>query len=703
MGIGHGMIGTSLAAALALLAPAPETLLPQEVPYHASAPSGSAASQPRTLNDQDTALFRQGLAAARARDVAGARAAMAQIGDPAARKLVEWALLDTSAEQMSWSDLSDVQTRFAGWPRAGSRQEAAEQALERSYVGPDAVLAFFERVPPSTAQGAYALADALDQRGRSDEARRLVRDWWRTRSFEADVQARFLSRWGSTLTQDDHAARLNLLLLGPHGPATRAMVQMVSPERQAVANAVMTLRTAYSPDAVVAGLTPAQAREPAVALERVRILRSQSRQAEGFALLSALPPAPSSTDAQNTLWSERRNYFLDALQARNWQAAYDAMAGHGFPAGERKVDAEFFAGWVALVKLNDPARAARHFETLRQSSSTPITQGRALYWLGRAAEAQGNTPQAVEFYRAGSRHIQTFYGQLAAEKAGLTRIVLPADPEPSAADRAAFDRNEVVRALRILGETGETSLFRVFAYQLDDDLPGPEQLALLMDASRAYGEGFTAMMVGRAASQRGYLMPERQYPVRIPPSVPGAAPLEFTLAITRQESSFDPRARSHANARGLMQFVPATGRAVARQLGLPYSDERLYDPDFNMSLGSYHLADLTRDFGGSMLLTTVGYNAGPARPPQWVARCGDPRGGSVDPIDFIECAPFTETRNYMMRVMENMQVYKARLNGGSAPLTLSQDLRRGAPAGPRPYAAYSGEDALRTPEPEPSE
>ena len=231
----------------------------------------------------------------------------------------------------------------------------------------------------------------------------------------------------------------------------------------------------------------------------------------------------------------------------------------------------------------------------------------------------------------------------------------------------------------------------------------PEQLALLMDASRAYGEGFTAMMVGRAASQRGYLMPERQYPVRIPPSVPGAAPLEFTLAITRQESSFDPRARSHANARGMMQFVPATGRAVARQLGLPYSDERLYDPDFNMSLGSYHLADLTSDFGGSMLLTTVGYNAGPARPPQWVARCGDPRGGSVDPIDFIECAPFTETRNYMMRVMENMQVYKARLNGGSAPLTLSQDLRRGAPAGPRPYAAYSGEDALRTPEPEPSE
>ena len=696
------MIGISLAAAIAVLAPAPETLIPQETPYSAVA-SGPVNNQARLLNDQDTALFRQGLAAARARDVSGARAAAAQISDPVAGKLVEWALLDTSAEQLPYSDLAAASTRFAGWPRGESRRIAVERALERSYAGADAATALFADSPPITIEGAMALAEALAQRGRADEARRLIGDWWRTRSFEHETQSRVLARWRSGLTQADHEARLNMLLLGPHGPATRAMVEMVSPERRAVAEAAMTLRTAYSPDAVVAGLSPSQAMDPAVVFERVRILRSQNRQSEGFALLAALPPAPSHTEGQNTLWSERRNYFLDALERRNGQAAYDSMAGHGFPGGERMVDAEFFAGWAALVKLNDPARAARHFEALRQMSSTPITQGRALYWLGRAAEAQGNTPAAVQYYRDGARHIQTFYGQLAAEKAGITTLTLPAEPVPTGSDIAAFEGHEVVRAMRILGETGETSLFRVFAYQLDDDLPGPEGLALLMDLSRNYGEGFTAMMVGRAASQRGFLLPERQYPIRIPPAVPGAAPLEFTQAITRQESSFDPRARSHANARGMMQFLPGTGRAVARQLGLPYSDERLYDGDYNMTLGSFHLGDLTRRFGGSMLLTTIGYNAGPARPPQWIARCGDPRGGGVDPIDFIECAPFTETRNYMMRVMENMQVYKARLNGGSAPLTLSADLRRGAPAGPTPYADYAGEEAVRTPEGEPSE
>ena len=683
------MLATSLAAVLAVLAPIPQTayLNSQPRPY-VTGQAGQGTYQARILSDADTAAFRQGLAAARARDVVGTQGAISRIGDPTARKLVEWALVDTAAAQLSWTELSgDVQSMRA-WPRAEARIAAGEQALERAGLGADAALAFFASTRPTTVQGAMALADALDQRGRSDEARLLIQEWWQTQSFDEATQSRILSRWGNTLTQRDHDARLNMLLSGPHGPATRAMLNLVSPERRATASAAMTLRSAYSADSVVANLSPSQAMDPAVALERVRILRAANRQTEGFALLSALPAAPLHSDGQAALWTERRNYFLDALERREWRAAYNSMAGHGFPSGERKVDAEFFAGWVALTKLGDPARAAGHFEVLRQSSSTPITQGRALYWLGRAAEAQGDQSRAQNYYREGARHIQTFYGQLAAEKAGITTLTLPAEPRPTGADVASFEANEVVRAARILGETGEMSLYRVFAYHLDDTLPGINDLALLMDMTRGYGDGFGAMMVGRAASQRGYLLPERQYPIRIPPEVAGAAPLAFTLAITRQESSFDPRARSGADARGMMQFLPSTASGVARRLGMPYSAERLWDPDYNMTLGSYHLGELMTQFRGSMLLTTVGYNAGPARSPQWVARCGDPRGGvaggGIDPVDFIECAPFTETRNYMMRVMENMAVYKARLNGGSAPLTTSSDIARGA-GGPQAY------------------
>ena len=681
------MLATSLAAVLAVLAPIPQTAYLNSQP--GSYVSGPSGYQQRVLGEADTALFRQGLAAARARDVIGARNAASSIGDPTARKLVEWALIDTSAAQLSFTELSQDVQSLRAWPRADARIAAGEQALDRAGMGADAALAFFASSRPTTVQGAIALADALDQRGRSGEAQLLIQEWWQTRSFDEATQTRILGRWGSSLTQRDHEARLNMLLLGPHGPATRSMLNLVSPERRAIASAAMTLRSAYRADSVVANLSPVQAMDPVVVFERVRILRAANRQSEGFELLSALPPAPLHTDGQDTLWSERRNYFLDALERREWRAAYHSMAGHGFPSGERKVDAEFFAGWVALTKLNDPTTAAGHFETLRQSSSTPITQGRALYWLGRAAEARGDQAGAMAFYQGGARHIQTFYGQLAAEKAGIRTLTLPAEPVPTPNDVATFEANEVVRAARILGETGETSLYRVFAYHLDDTVPGIMDLALLMDMTRGYGDGFGAMMVGRAASQRGFLLPERQYPVRVPPVVPGAAPVEFSLAITRQESSFDPRARSSADARGMMQFLPATAAGVARRLGMPYSAERLWDPDYNMTLGSYHLGELTSQFSGSMLLTTVGYNAGPGRVPQWTARCGDPRGGvaggGIDPVDFIECTPFTETRNYMMRVMENMAVYKARLNGGSAPLTTSSDIARGY-NGPQPYA-----------------
>lgn len=681
MGFAQGMTITTLAAAIALLAPMPDPAL-----FLGAAPTAvQVGYQPRALSDADATAFREGLAAARARDIPATRAAMERIGDATARRLVLWALIDTSGAQLTLADLAPAKRDLAAWPRAGSRHSDAEAALDRAMADPATVLAFFDGGAPETAAGAVALAGALEASGRVADAQALVRDWWRTRAFDVDTQNRILARWSGWLTQADHDARLNQLLLGPHGPATRAMAGLASPERRAVAEAVFALRTAYQPDAIVAGLSPAQAGDPAVVLERVRLLRSAGREAEGFALLAALPPAPTHDAGQDTLWSERRNYFIDALEQRNWQGAYHAMAGHGFPGGERKVDAEFFAGWVALTKLNDPARAEGHFETLRQSSQTPITQGRANYWLGRVAEARGDAATAQARYAEGARHIQSFYGQLSAEKVGVTTLTLPPEVEITDADRARFETLELVRALRILGEAGEMSLFRVFTYQLDDQLTEAADFAQLIDVSRAYGDQFASMMAGRAASQRGIILPDRQYPIRIPEQRPGSATLPFTLAITRQESSFDPAVVSSAGARGMMQFLPSTAQGVARRLGMPYAPDRLFDPDYNMTLGSYHLGELMSRFGGSMLLTAVGYNAGPGRPPQWVARCGDPRGGQVDPVDFIECTPFTETRNYMMRVMENHSIYKARLNGGSAPLTLSADIAAGAPDGPRPY------------------
>ena len=138
------MIATSLAAALAILAPAPQDVLPSGGPVAYSSQAPGATYQGRVLNDQDTALFRQGLASARARDVAGTRSTLQQIGDPTARKLVEWALIDTSAQQLSYVELVRAKRDMAAWPRGESRQAAGERALDLAGAGADETLAFFD-------------------------------------------------------------------------------------------------------------------------------------------------------------------------------------------------------------------------------------------------------------------------------------------------------------------------------------------------------------------------------------------------------------------------------------------------------------------------------------------------------------------------------------------------------------------------------
>jgi soluble lytic murein transglycosylase len=210
-------------------------------------------------------------------------------------------------------------------------------------------------------------------------------------------------------------------------------------------------------------------------------------------------------------------------------------------------------------------------------------------------------------------------------------------------------------------------------------------MAMLIDMANDTGEGDLSMRLARLASQKGFTLPERGFPVR---SAPDSSPVEqsLVLGIIRQESGFDAHIRSGAGARGMMQLMPSTAKQLAKQTGVHFKESMLDDADYNMRLGSHFLGHLVNEFDGSYIMAAAAYNAGPGRPAQWITQCGDPRSASVDAVDYIECIPIGETRNYVMRVLENVQVYRARLNGGKAPLTLPADLKRGGYGQPRPYA-----------------
>ncbi len=694
---GYGMrraLGLTCAlSALAFAAaadPIPYTSLPDAHPTPPSEIS-SAATPPY---GSESAKLHDAIEAAKSGDTDHARAAQATLADPLARRIVTWAMVDNAASRLGYFDLDAARRDLWGWPRAQRRQQATEKALETSGVSPQAVIDLFDGKEPETAEGAMALASAYQSLGRQAEASALIKHFWRDKVFEADTQARMLGRWGSTLTADDNARRLDILLYGQQGPAARAMLDLVSTDLKLEGEARIALRNDRNDaPAYVARVPDTVQGDAGLAFERARYYRHRNLDTVAVQYLRSLPTdLPPEVCAQ--IWAERRALMVAALRSGDTMGAYRAASEHGLAPGVDYAEAEFFAGWIALTKLHDAASAEQHFARLQAAGSSPITLSRALYWRGRAAEARGDSGAAASFYGQGAQYITAFYGQLAAEKAGQSSIHLNADPQPTAADRERFEGRDLVRAARLLADAGERDTMRVFVLAADDTLPSAEEYALLVDLARQYGEQDLSMRVARAGAQRGFILADRAYPVRLPPTGGGLPEPAFSLAIIRQESNFDPGQRSGPGARGMMQLMPGTAQATARKLGVGYSAARLNDPDYNMQLGTATLAGMLADQGGSYVLTAAAYNAGPGRAAQWVASCGDPRGSSTDAPDFIECISIPETRNYVMRILETTQVYRARLAGGSAPLTLSADLKRGqwtpggaTGPGPQPYTA----------------
>jgi soluble lytic murein transglycosylase len=627
-----------------------------------------------TANDIE--WVRTGMAAARAGNLDQVRTAEAAVIQPVARKILEWTAADLMGNRLTFTEMDQARRDLQGWPRRANRQAWAERDIEASGLSPQQVVDWFRAGDPATAEGAMALASAYQQLGRPGDAQALIKHYWRDRAFEADAQRLMLVRFGAMLTVDDHIKRADTLLYGQQGPAARDMLALLPADQQAVDAARMALRSNASNAADLFAAVPLEhLHDPGLAVEHARYLYERDMGLQALPLLADFPKNLPE-DAASRFWLLRRQLVNVAVQSGDYVSAYRAVDGHGLPPGADAADAEFLGGWIALTKLHDPVRAEQYFARLSVIGASPITISRALYWRGRAEDAMGDPIAAQSYYGQGAKYYTTFYGQLAAAKAGITELVLDKDPVATPLDRARFDAAELVQASRILALANDHTLYRSMLIAAADSLPTAGDEALLVDFAQANGDQDLVMRIVRLAAQRGLILPERGYPLREPPDTsPVEAP--YVLGIIRQESGFDARIRSGAGARGMMQLMPATARKLASRSGMRFNETMLDDPDYNMRLGSGFLGDLVSEFDGSYVMATAAYNAGPGRPPQWVAACGDPRAASTDPVDYIECIPIGETRNYVMRVLENVQVYRARLNGGHAPLKLVTDLKRG--------------------------
>jgi soluble lytic murein transglycosylase len=422
--------------------------------------------------------------------------------------------------------------------------------------------------------------------------------------------------------------------------------------------------------------------EPGLLYDRARYLRRNDKPEQALTLISRISPIAASPTVRETLFQEMRLYIPRALRMGQYQNAYNISANHGLSKGEGFADGEWLAGWIALKFLKDPNKAAGHFAHLDDNVSTPVSRSRALYWRAQAAKALNLPEQANSALAQAAQYPFTYYGQLAAQQVNPDAVLSLGDPPPLTPDvRAEFSSRELVRALLLVAQINDRQSFELISFYLDDQLQTPADHEMLADLARMNFYTRTAVRSAKSGIRRGIVAQEAAYPLLdLPPAARGSDRPEpaLTLAIARQESEFDPGAVSPVGARGLMQIMPATARSTAKRYGLPYTPASLTsDPNYNLTLGSAYLGQMIDSFGGSYVLAIASYNAGPGRANEWIGQWGDPRSPSVDVVDWVELIPISETRNYVQRVIENLQVYRYRLNGAPTPIRIMQDLKRG--------------------------
>lgn len=633
---------------------------------------GLGAAQAAPLRPDQVASIRAALAAAEKSDWAQAQQRAAQSGVPLAVKLIDWMEMRRMGARQSFDQIAAFVAANPNWPSQDALKRRAEEAMDGATPDPVA-RAWFQAREPRTPDGAAHYALVLLAAGEKAEAEKVARQAWVNFNFPPGTEQDFYNRFSTLLRTEDNAARLDRLVWDGQDQAARAMFPYVEPDQRAAADLRLRMRRGdKSAEPAVANLPPALQNSPGILFERTRLARQANNDDMARALLFA---APANAPRPDVWWNERSILARRSLTQGNVTDAYKIAANHGLSEGAAYAEAEWLAGWIALRYLNDPEAAKRHFDAMGARVATKVSRARAAYWSGRASEAAGRPDEAANAYHAASRHSVTFYGQLSAARVGQAEPNL-IEPVATPQERQAFDRNELVQVVRLLQQVGRPDMADHFIDRLDDTANTAAEQGLAVALAHEVVRPDMAVRLSRRAKRDDAVFLTYGYPTA---AMPGGDGPEQALvnAMIRQESAFNPQAVSSAGARGLLQLMPATAKHVSQKLKIGYAPQKLTsDTDYNLKLGRAYMGQQVDDFAGSYILAVAAYNAGPGRVRQWLRIYGDPRDPEVDAVDWIESIPFTETRDYVQRVLEGVQVYRWRLGQARTVVSLEKDLSR---------------------------
>ncbi len=634
-----------------------------------SSPAADPALPPPAVS-QSVILYRKG-------DVAGLSALAASATDPVERSALEWASLRADPHP-SFASLSAFSNAHPNWPSRGWIRERQEADLAAHPPAPADVAAFFASDPPQSSAGKIAAARAAQALGRAEEASQIIRALWREGPFDPLAEGVILREFGASLTKADHIDRADRLLYTGYLSAGARAAALAGPDISALAQARIAAARAPMSPGLIKAVPPALRNDPGLLFSRIQYARRAGRVYEAAVLLSLAPQDRAALVNRDRWWSERKMIARTLLDLDEPQLAFEVCDQTVKPdTSEAQVDAAFHAGWIALRYLDDAPSAAKRFAIAAEAAENPLSVARAAYWQGRAAEAMGDSEGAKTFYARAASVPIAYYGQLAAQRVGETRLAFRAPAAPAEGDR----RDGAVRVAQALYADGLDDLAAGLAFDAARQWRNESQLAAMAAVVNQRDDTGTQVQFAKIAVMQGHPLEKMAFPaVGMPAFVPlpGSADLPTVYAVARQESEFIWHANSGAGAKGLMQMLPSTAAVTARRAGVDFDYARLIvDPAFNTQLGAALLGQLIDDQRGSRELAFAAYNAGPGRVAQWIAAHGDPRDGAVDLIDWIERIPFDETRDYVERVSENLGVYRQRFADDKlAPPTVSARVAR---------------------------
>lgn len=642
----------------------------------ANTPAGFEAP---VVDKATAAAVKEALGHLSAKRYDAALAIQKRLSDPAARKLIEFAYVRDYSYAAPYSRIAAFLAENPDWPDIGLIRKRFEVALLAQKAKPEAVLAAFAETPPTSSAGVIVYAAALTATGSGERANELVRALWRNGSLTEGEEKLVIDKFSAALSEEDHKERMDQLLYNSETSAAMRAAKRVGGDAVKLAEArIAVVRRSKSAGSMLDKLPAGLKEDPGYLLSRVQLQRRADKDAEAAKLLLGADYEPRELIDPDEWALEGRIVARELMELGDATQAYSIVSRHASESAIERLENEWYAGWVALRQLKDPEAARRHFRELLNIATTPISTARAEYWTGRAEEAAGNLEEALGHYIAAGRHSTTYYGQLALDRIGQENVPGPRKPVFADTARRIVGARDSMRAMRILDQIGMRDQAARYMISMANESVDPLTLVGIAETAQQMGLKYAVVWIGKRGTQAGAPTEAYAFATDTMPDYPNVGPSiekAVVYAVARQESVFNPAAISPAGARGLMQMMPATAKATAKAFGQIYDVNRLTsDARYNATLGAAHLGELADQFDNAFALVFAAYNAGPSRVYEWIKRFGDPRKGEIDPVDWVEMIPFSETRNYVQRVMEGLQVYRASLSGDHR-LLIADDLK----------------------------